>query len=129
MDRDPFIDFIPVDYGNTVLALTPKRKALDFQLFIRPFTNQAWIAILITTSACFMALIIPYIFVKAYELSDAHMTAATATWLLFTLINAYYSGALTMFFSTKEQIPFSSIQDVIRAFPGKVKSCFLCTKP
>ena len=129
LNRDPFIDFIPVDYGNTVLALTPKRKALDFQLFIRPFTHQAWIAILITTSVCFTTLIIPYIFVKAYELSDAHMTAATATWLLFTLINAYYSGALTMFFSTKEQIPFSSIQDVIRAFPGKVKSCFLCTKP
>ena len=59
-----------------------------FQKFEQPFTNQAWIAILITTSACFMALIIPYIFVKAYELSDAHMTAATATWLLFTLINA-----------------------------------------
>ena len=121
LDRDPFIDFIPVDYGNTVLALTPKRKALDFQLFIRPFTQQAWIAILITTSACFTALIIPYIFVKAYELSDAHMTAATATWLLFTLINAYYSGALTMFFSTKEQIPFSTIQDVIQAFPGEIK--------
>ena len=124
LDRDKLLDFVPIDYGNTVLSITPKRKALDFALFIRPFTHQAWIAILLTTTACFFTLIIPYIFVKAYELGDAHMTAATATWLLFTLINAYYSGALTMFFSTKEQVPFSSIQDVIRAYPGESKPSF-----
>ena len=35
----------------------------------------------------------------------------------FILINAYYGGALTMFFSSKLTLPFISIEDVMRSYP------------
>ena len=40
------------------------------------------------------------------------------TWLTFVLINAFYSGALTMFFSTPAVMPFDSIEDVLDAVPS-----------
>ena len=32
-------------------------------------------------------------------------------WLLFVLLNAYYGGAMTMFFSLEGQIPFQGITE------------------
>ena len=33
------------------------------------------------------------------------------------MINAYYGGALTMFFTSELTIPFDSIEDVMRNYP------------
>jgi len=43
--------------------------------------------------------------------------ASFSCWLLFTLMNAYFSGAMTMFFTSSPLTPFQSIQDVMRAHP------------
>ena len=40
--------------------------------------------------------------------------AIFTAWSFFVLINAYYGGALTMFFSTEASIPFNSIAEVMR---------------
>ena len=38
-------------------------------------------------------------------------------WGVFMIIEIYYEGALTMFFTTESHIPFNSMRDVIRAYP------------
>ena len=38
-------------------------------------------------------------------------------WIAFTIIYAYYGGALTMFFITEENIPFKSLKEALSGFP------------
>ena len=45
------------------------------------------------------------------------MIASTTSWIFFVLLNAYYSGALTMFFTTEIRVPFNSIEEVMKAYP------------
>ena len=35
----------------------------------------------------------------------------------FTLMYAFYSGALTMFFLTEDELPFTNSRDVLKLFP------------
>ena len=52
-----------------------------------------------------------------YEYTDGYMIASTTGWIFFVLLNAYYSGALTMFFTTEIRVPFNSIEEVMNAYP------------
>ena len=45
------------------------------------------------------------------------MIASTSAWYFFVLLNAFYGGALTMFFTSEITIPFNDIRDVIRSYP------------
>ena len=38
-------------------------------------------------------------------------------WSFFVLINAYYGGALTMFFASEVGLPFETMRDVLKAVP------------
>jgi len=42
---------------------------------------------------------------------------STTAWYFFVLMQAYYSGAMTMFFSSEVKVPFNDIRDVIRSYP------------
>ena len=45
------------------------------------------------------------------------MIASFSSWTFFLLLNAYYGGALTMFFVSEIPIPFNDIYDVMKAYP------------
>lgn len=60
---------------------------------------------------------VPYAFISYYEHTDGYNTTAFVAWMFFVLINAFYGGALTMFFTSEQSIPFQSIEDVMRAYP------------
>ena len=45
------------------------------------------------------------------------MLSSTSAWLFFVLLNAYYGGALTMFFTSEIPIPFNTIEQVMDAYP------------
>ena len=62
-------------------------------------------------------LIIPYGFIDYFEQTVSYGCAKTSFWIFFVLLNAFYCGALTMFFSSEISIPFISIEDVIREYP------------
>ena len=62
-------------------------------------------------------LIIPYAFIDYFEQTVSYGCAKTSFWIFFVLLNAFYCGALTMFFSSEISIPFISIEDVIREYP------------
>ena len=40
-----------------------------------------------------------------------------SSWYFFVLLNAFYGGALTMFFTSETTLPFETERDVIRAYP------------
>ena len=42
----------------------------------------------------------------------------TVTWIFFVIINAFYGSAMTMFFATTREIPFTGIEEVIQAYPS-----------
>ena len=39
-------------------------------------------------------------------------------WTFFVLINAYYGGAMTMFFVSEISLPFETLRDVLQEFPS-----------
>ena len=69
----------------------------------------------------FLLSIGPYAFISYYEHTDGFNCAAFWSWIFFVLINAYYGGALTMFFTSELTLPFNSI--------GKSKFYFESSPP
>ena len=110
-------DFISIGGDKFVLALTPLPAALDFGLFIRPFHKEAWYLVFGCLSLIFITIIVPYTFLSYYEHSESFKLASLISWLFFLFINAYYGGALTMFFIGESTLPFNSIEDVMRSYP------------
>ena len=64
-----------------------------------------------------ITIIVPYTFLSYYEHTESFKLASLFSWLFFLLINAYYGGALTMFFVGESTLPFNSIEDVMRSYP------------
>ena len=56
-----------------------------------------------------------YLF-KLYNSNSLKMISFTI-WIMFTMIYAYYGGALTMFFITEDPVIFNNIRDVLKVFP------------
>ena len=88
-----------------------------FSSFFRPFTDEAWTALFIVLAITFVVIFTPNFFFSSYKSTTAYMVASTSGWFLFVFINAYYGGALTMFFSNEIKISFENIRDVMRAYP------------
>ncbi len=63
------------------------------------------------------SIVLPYLTFKNFSNSLSFKVGSTTSWYFFVLINAFYGGALTMFFTTKTTIPFATIKDVMRAYP------------
>ena len=116
-DRYELLDFISTTNSYDCLALTPSPPEVDFGLFIRPFRDDAWHGIGVVLAISFVIVMVPYAFLSYYENTDGYMISSTSVWFFFVLINAYYGGALTMFFTSELRIPFNTIHDVMRAYP------------
>ena len=63
-------------------------------------------------------MVVPCLCVRKYTETTAFSIITTAGWFFFVLINAYYGGALTMFFVSEITLPFNTIRDALKAFPG-----------
>ena len=64
------MDFVPNGYDRILLALTPQRPNIDFGLFIRPFTVQAWRGIGITFAIIITCIILPYMTLRGLHYSN-----------------------------------------------------------
>ena len=62
-------------------------------------------------------IILPKIWINNYEKTQGWMIASTITSIFFVLLEAYYGGAMTMFFTSEITIPFKSLSDVMEAYP------------
>jgi hypothetical protein len=117
-ERNSLMDFVSVG-GNEffALALTPQAAELDFGLFIRPFQDEAWLLVLASIMMIVITVVVPYSLLSYYEHTESFKLVSLFSWLFFLLINAYYCGALTMFFIGDLTLPFNSIEDVMRSYP------------
>ncbi len=114
--RTFWFDFTPgVITHKLTLAFNFKEPRIDLTLLLRPFTVHSWIFVLLSVVAVSFLLI----FVKSKTSADgmASRIVVATGWLLFILTNAYFGGALTMFFSSEASLPFLSLEEGAEAFP------------
>ncbi|TRY67601.1 hypothetical protein TCAL_05368 [Tigriopus californicus] len=117
IERQDLLDFVITSSNWLQLALTPQLPEVDTGLFLRPFTYDAWMAILAITGVVIVAVLAPYLIFYYYEYTTGYMITSTTGWYFFVLVNAFYGGALTMFFTSEITIPFRTIRDVMQAYP------------
>ena len=114
--RNELLEFAPVAKFRLALAVTPKHSETDFGLFTRGFTIESWIAIFfLATLAVFCILLANLL--NADENRNGLKILAFTFWIFFVVINAYYGGVLTMFFTTPFSVPFETEREVIREYP------------
>ena len=99
--RNDMFDFIPIIGDRMVLIAKPQRDPIDIGLFIRPFQDEAWYVLGFTVAVIIGCLVFPTMFAPKFSETAAFKIVASIGWLLFMLTEIYYSGALTMFFSTE----------------------------
>ena len=114
--RLDMFDFVPIIRDRMVLIAKPQRDPIDPGLFIRPFQRDAWYMIGITGTIIIGCLIIPTLLAPKFSRTTSFKMITSIGWLLFMLIEIYYSGALTMFFSTEVSLPFETTREVMKAY-------------
>ena len=115
--RYPVVTMVPTIMDRFLCLLIPNPPEFDPTLLLRPLTNIVWLCIvtLLIVACCFLT--VPHIFIKGYENTTTNQIVMVSIWCSFVLINAYYGGALTMFFVAELKIPFNSLRDVLKIFP------------
>ncbi len=87
----------------------------DITFYLRPFTTGSWTYISIFAMTIISIVALPPWNDKAVLTS--HRIVILTSWMFFLLINAYYSGALTMFFSAAPVRPFNTIREGLLKYP------------
>ena len=115
IDRHDMLQFSPMATTRKMCVLTPD-KTTDFGLFVRVFKSDLWVAITSIMGAILISFIATKIF-QPVEQSNGQQLMIFTSFMFFVVVNAYYGGALTMFFTSPIVIPFQTERDVIRAYP------------
>ncbi len=61
--------------------------------------------------------ILHYMDIKEFKLDISKKVAIISSWIFFLIINSFYGGALTMFFSTSPDLPFTTIRQGLLKYP------------
>ena len=117
-ERQDMFDFSIIVADQTALAITLKAKEIDYTLFTRPFRMEAWLLIGFAVILFFIATIVPYLFAPNFGSSASYRLIQFVAFGFFMLTEIYYSGALTMFFSTAPTLPFETMEEVMREYPA-----------
>jgi len=97
----------------------------------RPFTKSAWIALAGITLLLVLIFVIKeavgypgmqgFLLIrfhrKSWSLSTKHIHSSTIAWLYFVLINSFYGGAMTMFFSSPLKLKLNDAIEAINLHP------------
>ena len=100
IDRHTILDFVPFSTEIFALALTPQQAEIDAELFLRPFTNGSMKSVLLCIGLFVVLQSVLANCQKDLTQFTGHRIFKTTMWLFFLLVHSYYSGAMTMFFST-----------------------------
>ena len=117
LDRVELVQMVPVVRGRMILVSAKQKPKTDFGLLSRGFNNASWMGI-------FILLVIVHIciFISKLVGPNGHKESLKimvfSMALLFVMIRAYYSAALTKFFTVAIPQPFETERDVIRAYPS-----------
>ena len=88
---------------------------MDFGFFLRPFVRTAWLA---TLSIAVIVLTLQNL-PADHSTNDSNYVSiiVAAGGLAATVLQAYYGGAMTMFFTSEPTVPFHSLEEVFAAMP------------
>ena len=117
IERDSLLDFVPIIREQLLLTIAPQPHKIDFGLFIRPFRLDTWKGIIVITCIAIVALLVSRKIVLSCEKETGYQMVIFFSWFFFVLINAYFGGALTMFFASEVSLPFNSLRDVFQSLP------------
>ena len=116
-ERTKVISFVPAFTERYICVVKPNPPKFDPGLLYRPLARSVWICIFIFLSLASCFEIIPHIFIRGYENMISNQISTFSFWFLFVLLNAFYGGALTMFFVAEITIPFNTMRDLLKVFP------------
>ena len=116
-------DFVHIlDDRKVLVALGDITKPDIMGIFMRPFNKNAWVVFFLTIIVLLLTtMTLLYLqnwygqHIKTFQ--KISKCIIFLTWFCYMLIEIYYEGALTMFFSTKSRNPFENIRDVMKAYP------------
>ena len=123
MERLQLLDFIPIDDDRMVLAAMHQAVKRDYwNLFLKPLDTNSWVTFTFTTvtlvlGAHFLLFLRRFLGIHGKIAKKIAKLLIFLAWLVFVATFGFYQGVLTMFFSTKSDIPFESMKDVIKAYP------------
>jgi hypothetical protein len=100
LDRYGLLSFVSIISITNVLMWTPKTKETDFGFFLNPFTYDSWIAILSMTTLTTIVIAAVYCIMPSGTEKLGQNMMITTLWYFFILLNAFYGGAMTMFFTS-----------------------------
>ncbi len=116
-ERQDILSFVPIVKENFILSALPQPSRVDFGVFIRPFRMEAWNALAFIMLLDMSLLAIAYKSSVACNAKGGLQIVRLVSWLAFVVINAYFGGALTMFFTSEITLPFESLRDVLQRSP------------
>jgi hypothetical protein len=112
VERYNLLSFVAFLEVKAVLAWTPKNPKTDFGLFTRPLTRDSWVAVWMVTFILALSVVATH---NRMPDTNGLKIMVTTVWFFYLLLSTYYGGALTMFFTSENTIPFNSIYDVMKA--------------
>ena len=120
--RDDMFDYAHILDDRKVLVALGDIKQQAVGIFTQPFNKYAWGFTLFMIILFISISIALPILQKRYKRHNETFERASRLvvflmWFCYTLVEIYYEGALTMFFSTESQNPFENIREVMRAYP------------
>ena len=113
-----FFFLFPIQTVSRVLVISPTPAEFDLDLFIRPFRREAWIGICMSIAAILITAFLPYLYIRDYFSTHGFRLFVITGWLFFVVLEIYYGGVLTMFFTSNTPLPFKTPADVMKAYPG-----------
>ncbi|CAB4056774.1 unnamed protein product [Lepeophtheirus salmonis] len=113
-ERKKLFDFFEIGLGYLSGVLFMKNKNADYEFFSRPFSNSCWVVI--SSIVGFSILFAIGLSIRVEDSMETYcfITLVTSLAYFFVLLNAYYGGAMTMFFTTEVTVPFETMEDVMR---------------
>ena len=115
-ERRLWIDYtMPIFKSDFLALMNADGQPLDYSLFVRPFNRQSWQGSLV------MFLVIIVIKTVMWKMKNKSVTSKNIVilswWIFYVLTEAFYEGALTMFFATEHPTPFKNIREGLNLHP------------
>lgn len=119
--RDHWMQFtLPMTNRESGVLINEKLPPVDATLFLRPFTWESWKAIA-GLLLVLLSMVLLFWALETYKIVqtqlESYRIGALAGWVFFILVNTFFSGALTMFFTSAPRIPFNSMRQGLLLYP------------
>ena len=108
---------VSIRQSTIVLVFNLKTDSVDSTLFLRPLTQPSWLLSLAIFGIISLLFVFYNFRMKLDEDDTTFRISILAAWLLFILIQAYYSGAMTMFFTSANSLPFDTVRQGLAMWP------------